>query len=119
LRLGLLRKEKKLNRRIADRPTLKDLYIKVALPAIRWRIFFFSCHPFILLNGNKPAAAIHAGAQIPFFFFGANSAKDIKIYLKPASFSAMGTKFSWHLSPPFLKDYLQSPGYNVLIHHKS
>jgi hypothetical protein len=89
------------------------------LPAIGGSLFFFPAYPFIFLDDNKPAAAILAGPQIPFFFFGANSAKDIKIYLKPASFSAMGTKFSWHLSPPFLKDYLQSPGYNVLIHHKS
>ena len=89
------------NCRIVDRPTPKDLYINVASPVIRGSFYFFSRHPFILLDGNKPAAAIFASPQIPLFLLVSDSAKDIKIYLEAISFTTVRAKFCWHTSAPF------------------
>jgi len=71
------------------------------LPAIGGSLFFFPAYPFIFLDDNKPASAILAGPQIPFFFLVSNSAKDIKIDLKTVTFTTMRTKFIWHFSALF------------------
>jgi len=60
-----------------------------------------SVPPLILLDGDEPAAAILAGAQIPLFFLVADPARDIKKYLEAISLATVGTKFFRHLAPPF------------------
>jgi hypothetical protein len=54
------------------------------------------------LDGNKPAAAIFASPQIPFFLLVSDPADDVKIYLEAVSFTTVRTKFCWHHLPLYL-----------------
>ena len=90
------------NSRMVDGSNPKDSYIKGASPVIRARLFFFSRHPFIYLDGNKPAAAIFASPQIPFFLLVSDPADDVKIYLEAVSFTTVRAKFCWQHLPLFM-----------------
>jgi hypothetical protein len=58
--------------------------------------FFYWAHPFIFLDGDKPAAAVPAGPQIPFFLLVTDPAEDIEVYLKAVSFTTVRAEFCWH-----------------------
>jgi hypothetical protein len=64
---------------------------------------FFSgfLHPLILLDSDKPAAAILAGAQVSLFFLVADPASDIKINPETVSFTTVGAEFRRHIYEPF------------------
>jgi hypothetical protein len=53
-----------------------------------------------LLDGDKSPATVLALAQISFFFFFSNSARNIKPNLKAGAFTAMRAKFGWHAITP-------------------
>ena len=59
-------------------------------------IFFTSCHPFILLDGNKSAAAVFAGPQVPLLLLAGYAANNVEIHLKAVSFTTVRTEFGWH-----------------------
>ena len=58
--------------------------------------FIIYRHPFIFLDGNEPTAAVLAGPQVAFFFFAANPADNIEIYLEAISFTTVRAEFCRH-----------------------
>ena len=57
--------------------------------------------PFIPLDGNKSAAAVLAGPQVPLLLPAAYAADNIEIYLKAVSFTTVGAEFCWHAYAPW------------------
>jgi len=64
-------------------------------------LIFYIFRALILLDGDKSPATVLALAQISFFFFFSNSARNIKRNLKAGALTAMRAKLGWHAITPY------------------